>query len=56
MGNEQQKKGGQTAPRVEDINEMMQIRRDKLKTFADMGVAPFGHRYEVTYHAQDIRD
>lgn len=56
MGNEQQKKGGQTAPRVEDINEMMQIRRDKLKTFSDMGVAPFGHRYEVTYHAQDIRD
>ena len=56
MGNEQQKKGGQAAPRVEDINEMMQIRRDKLKTFEDMGVAPFGHRYEVTYHAQDIRD
>ena len=56
MGNEQQKKGGQAAPRVEDVNEMMQIRRDKLKTFAEMGVAPFGHRYEVTYHAQDIRD
>ena len=56
MGNEQQKKGGQAAPRVEDINEMMQIRRDKLKTFEEMGVAPFGHRYEVTYHAQDIRD
>ena len=56
MGNEQQKKGGQPAPRVEDVNEMMKIRRDKLKTFADMGVAPFGHRYEVTYHAQDIRD
>jgi lysyl-tRNA synthetase class 2 len=54
--NGQQKKGGQAAPRVEDINEMMQIRRDKLKTFEDMGVAPFGHRYEVTYHAQDIRD
>lgn len=56
MENGQQKKGGQAAPRVEDINEMMQIRRDKLKTFEDMGVAPFGHRYEVTYHAQDIRD
>ena len=56
MGNEQQKKGGQPAPRVEDINKMMQIRRDKLKTFADMGVAPFGHRYEVNCHAQDIRD
>lgn len=56
MENGQQKKGGQATPRVEDINEMMQIRRDKLKTFEDMGVAPFGHRYEVTYHAQDIRD
>ena len=56
MENGQQKKGGQAAPHVEDINEMMKIRRDKLKTFADMGVAPFGHRYEVTYHAQDIRD
>ena len=55
MGNGQEKKG-QTAPRVEDINEMMQIRRDKLKTFEEIGVAPFGHRYEVTYHAQDIRD
>ena len=56
MENGQQKKGGQAAPRLEDINEMMQIRRDKLKTFEDMGVAPFGHRFEVTHHAQDIRD
>lgn len=56
MENGQQKKGGQAAPRVEDINEMMQVRRDKLKTFEDMGVAPFGHRYEATHHAQDIRD
>ena len=56
MGNEQQKKGGQPVPRVEDVNEMMKIRLEKLKTFSDMGVAPFGHRYEVTYHAQDIRD
>ena len=56
MENGQQKKGGQAASRVEDLNEMMQIRRDKLKTFNEMGVAPFGHRYEVTYHAEDIRD
>ena len=40
----------------EDINEMMQIRRDKMKTFADMGIPPFGHRYEVTHHAEDIRE
>lgn len=39
-----------------DLNEMMQLRREKIKTFSDMGVAPFGHRYEVTHHAQDIRD
>ena len=39
-----------------DLNEMMQLRRDKIKTFTDMRVAPFGHRYEVTHHAQDIRD
>lgn len=41
---------------AQDVNEMMKIRRDKLQTFADMGVEPFGHRYEVTHHAQDIRD
>lgn len=39
-----------------DLNEMMQLRREKIKTFTDMGVAPFGRRYEVTHHAQDIRD
>lgn len=39
-----------------DLNEMMQVRRGKLQAFSDKGVAPFGHRYEVTHHAQDIRD
>lgn len=41
---------------IEDLNEMMRIRRDKLETYRNMGIAPFGHRYEVTYHAQDVRD
>ena len=45
----------QTAP-VEDLSEMMKVRRDKLETYRSMGIAPFGHRYEVTYHAQDVRD
>ena len=40
----------------EDLNEMMQVRRDKMKAFEEKGIAPFGHRYEVTHHAQDIRD
>ena len=39
----------------QDLNEMMQLRRDKIKTFEEMGVAPFGHRYEVTHHTEDIR-
>ena len=39
-----------------DMNEMMQFRLDKMKAFADKGIAPFGHRYEVTYHAQDVFD
>lgn len=39
-----------------ELNEMMKLRREKIKTFADMGVAPFGHSCEVTHHAQDIRD
>lgn len=46
----------QSSATGEDINEMMQIRRDKMKTFADMGIPPFGHRYEVTHHAEDIRE
>ena len=35
---------------VQDLNEMMQVRRDKMKAFEEKGVAPFGHRFEVTYH------
>ncbi len=41
-------------PVQEDMNELMKVRRDKLKAFMDMGVAPFGHRYEVSHHAADV--
>ncbi|MBR3456640.1 MAG: hypothetical protein IKH16_00555 [Selenomonadaceae bacterium] len=41
---------------AEDLTEMLKVRRDKLETYRGMGIAPFGHRYEVTYHAQDVRD
>ena len=40
----------------QDINEMIQVRLDKMKAFSDKGIAPFGHRYEVTHHAQDVFD
>ncbi|MBQ1920714.1 MAG: lysine--tRNA ligase, partial [Selenomonas sp.] len=44
----------QQAP-VEDLNEMMKVRREKMEAFKELGVAPFGHRYEVTAYAADIK-
>ena len=38
-----------------DENILIQARHDKLNAFIEKGVAPFGHRYEVTHHAADIR-
>ncbi|MBQ7630966.1 MAG: lysine--tRNA ligase, partial [Selenomonadaceae bacterium] len=38
-----------------DENELIKVRHEKLKAFEEKGVAPFGHRYEVTHHAADIR-
>lgn len=48
------KQQGQQAP-VEDLNEMMKIRREKMEAFREIGVASFGHRYEVTDYAADIK-
>lgn len=41
--------------KIIDENELMKVRRDKMNAFIEKGVAPFGHRYEVTHHAADIR-
>lgn len=38
----------------EDMNELLKVRRDKLAAFEKMGVAPFGHRFEVSHHAQEV--
>lgn len=48
-------KKGQQAP-VEDLNEMMKVRREKMEEFRAMGVPPFGHRYEVTDYAEPIKE
>ncbi len=46
----------QTAEAQEqDLNEMMRVRREKMDAFREMGVAPFGHRFEVTDYAAQIR-
>ncbi|EFR41280.1 lysine--tRNA ligase [Selenomonas sp. oral taxon 137 str. F0430] len=39
----------------QDLNEMMRVRREKMDAFREMGVAPFGHRFEVTDYAAQIR-
>ena len=40
----------QNTPVQEDMNELLKVRRDKLEAFKSMGVAPFGHRFEVSHH------
>ena len=41
-------------PVEQDMNELMKVRRDKLAAFEANGVAPFGHRFEVSHHAKDV--
>ena len=39
----------------QDLNEMMRVRREKMDAFRAMGVAPFGHRFEVTDYAANLK-
>ena len=41
-------------PVEQDMNELMKVGRDKLAAFEAKGVAPFGHRFEVSHHAKDV--
>ena len=40
----------------QDINELMQVRHDKMQAFIDKGIEPFGRSYDVTHHAQELFD
>ncbi len=40
----------------QDINELMQVRRNKMQSFVDKGIEPFGRKYDVTHHAQELLD
>lgn len=46
----------QDAVQKEELNDLMRVRREKMAKFREMGIAPFGHRYEVTHHAQEVLD
>ncbi len=56
MGEEKLADKKQDAVQKEDLNDLMRVRREKMEKFREMGVAPFGHRYEVTHHAQEVLD
>lgn len=40
----------------EDLNELMAVRRDKLQDLIELGIDPFGERFERTHTAQEILD
>ncbi len=46
----------QQEEKQQDVNELMQVRRDKMQAFIDKGIEPFGRKYDVTHHAQELLD
>lgn len=45
------------AKEVENLNEMLLLRREKLKKLIDEGRSPFLHEtYDFTHHSKDIKD
>jgi lysyl-tRNA synthetase class 2 len=38
----------------QELNELLQIRREKLDELRGLGIDPFGKKYEVTHHAGDL--
>jgi len=51
MGNNQKKNSAPT-----DLNDQMQVRRDKMDHLREEGIAPFGHRFDRTDNAKSIND
>lgn len=39
-----------------ELSEVLQVRRQKLVELREMGIEPFGGRFDQTHHAQDILD
>ncbi|ABO48724.1 lysyl-tRNA synthetase [Desulforamulus reducens MI-1] len=45
---------GQTM--LEDLNELMKVRREKLQELINQGIQPFGEKFEVTHYTFDITE
>lgn len=41
---------------LQDLNELMRVRREKLQELRDKGVEPFGGRFERTHFSEEIID
>jgi len=53
MANQEEQQQGTL---TEDLNELMRVRREKLETLQQMGVNPFGQKYNFSHHATDVID
>ena len=38
------------------LNDQEIARREKLAKYVELGVDPYGQRFEVTHHAKEIRE
>ncbi len=41
---------------MENLTEQEIVRRGKLEKYTDLGIDPFGQRYDVKYHSTDIKN
>ena len=41
---------------MEEISELLQVRRDKLKEIEDQGLEAYGRKFETNTTAQQIKD
>ncbi len=41
---------------ADQLTQQEQIRREKLDKYRELGIDPFGQRYDVADHAQDLKD
>ena len=49
--------GQNNGQQVQDINALLQVRRDKLKDLVERGKNPFEiTKFDVTHHSQEIKD
>lgn len=53
MADQNNKKGGQQ----QDVNQLLQVRREKLQNLQDAGKDPFQiTKYDVTHHSSDVKE